>query len=90
MALCFLTLRKVRRSEALLSSPLLQAAAHPHGHHLGVAVVELHDEGMIHEVIRGRPLFWLPPHALCDEVNKFLTELANRKHWGILINDALQ
>lgn len=22
---------------------------------------------------------------LCDEVNKFLTELANRKHWRILV-----
>lgn len=30
-----------------LSSPLLQAATDPHGHHLRVAVVVLHDEGMI-------------------------------------------
>lgn len=37
------------RSEALLSSPLFQAAAHPHGHHLGIAVVELYDEGVILE-----------------------------------------
>lgn len=22
---------------------------------------------------------------LCDEVNKFLTELANRKHWRVLV-----
>lgn len=42
-------LKVLRRSEALLSSPLLQAATHPHGHHLCVAVVELHDEGMILE-----------------------------------------
>lgn len=30
-----------------LSAPLLQTATHPHGHHLRVAVVVLHDEGMI-------------------------------------------
>lgn len=33
----------------LLSPSLLQAATHPHGHHLGVAVVELDDEGVILE-----------------------------------------
>lgn len=77
-------------SLSLLSSPLLQAATNPHGHHLCVTIVILYDEGMIHEVIRGRPLFGLPPHTLSDEMNKLLTELANRKNWRILINDALQ
>lgn len=30
-----------------LNAPLLQTATHPHGHHLRVTVVVLHDEGMI-------------------------------------------
>lgn len=34
-------------SLSLLSSSLLQATTNPHGHHLGVTVVKLYDEGMI-------------------------------------------
>ena len=34
-------------SLSLLSSSLLQATANPHGHHLGVTVIKLYDEGMI-------------------------------------------
>lgn len=77
-------------SLSLLSSSLLQTATNPHRHHLRIAIVKLYDEGMIHEVIRGRPLFGLPPHTLSDEVDKLLTELADRKNRRILINDALQ
>lgn len=36
-------------SGVALSSPFLQTAANPHGHHLRVPVIVLHDEGMILE-----------------------------------------
>lgn len=73
-----------------LGSPLLQAVTNPHGHHLRVAVVVKHNEGMVHKVVGCRPLFRESSHALCDEVNKRLTELAHGKKRRILINDALQ
>lgn len=34
-------------SLSLLSSPLLQTATNPHGHHLCISIVKLDDEGMI-------------------------------------------
>lgn len=77
-------------SLSLLSSPLLQTVTDPLRHHLCVSIIVLYDEGMIHEVIGGRPLLRLPPHTLGDEVNKLFSELAHRKNWRILINDALQ
>lgn len=32
---------------SLLSAPLLQRAANPHGHHLCISIIKLDDEGMI-------------------------------------------
>lgn len=34
-------------SLSLLSSPLLQAATNPHGHHLCITIIVLYDEGVI-------------------------------------------
>lgn len=77
-------------SLSLLGPSVLQTATNPHGDHLSVSIVVLNDEGMVHEVIRGRPLFGLPPHTLGDKVNKLITEMSHREYWWILINDALQ
>lgn len=43
----------------LLAPPLLQGPAHPHGHHSGVSVIELHDERVAlqgrEEAVTGSP-----------------------------------
>lgn len=74
----------------LLAPPLLQGPAHPHGHHSGVSVIELHDERVAHQFFRCWPFFWLFSHTLSDEMYKRLRELSNWKDGRILINNALQ